>query len=151
MAQSGGTRGGTFHGEMVCCRESQGWTTACSRMAERDGKDQEEDSKASGLVLVRSPLLTSRKWRELVASGRLVCRCHDVFLWSYVRFVLLRFRIFAFIKAAALRSIVFRYAGAPIATRVFSSSFFFFFFPLLFIWSCRCFLRVFSVPLPPSL
>ena len=33
-------RGGTVHGEMDCCRESQGWTTACSRMPERDGKDQ---------------------------------------------------------------------------------------------------------------
>ena len=43
MAQNGGTRDGTFHGEMDRCRESQGWTTACSRMPERDGKDQEED------------------------------------------------------------------------------------------------------------
>ena len=30
MAQDGGTRGGTFHGEMNRCREGQGWTTACS-------------------------------------------------------------------------------------------------------------------------
>ena len=44
MAQNGGTRGGTFHGEIDRCRESQGWTTACNRMSERDGKDQEEDS-----------------------------------------------------------------------------------------------------------
>ena len=52
-------------------------------MPERDGKNQGEDSpKASGLVLVRSPLLTSDKWRELVSSGRLVRRCHDVFLWG---------------------------------------------------------------------
>ena len=28
--QDGGTRGGTFHGEMDRCRDSQGWTTACS-------------------------------------------------------------------------------------------------------------------------
>ena len=27
-----------------CIRESQGWTTACNRMPERDGKDQGEDS-----------------------------------------------------------------------------------------------------------
>ena len=39
MAQDGGTTGGTFHGEMDRCRESQGWTTACSIMPERDGKD----------------------------------------------------------------------------------------------------------------
>ena len=44
MAQNGGTRGGTFDGELVRCRESQGWTTACSRMPERDGKDQRGDS-----------------------------------------------------------------------------------------------------------
>ena len=69
-------------------------------------------------MLVRSPLLTSHKWRELVSSGRLVCRCHDVFLWCYLCFVLLRFRLYAFVEAAALRSIVLRYAGAPIATRV---------------------------------
>ena len=56
-------------------------------------------------------------------SGRLVCRCHDVFLWCYVCFVLLRFRLYAFVEAAALRSIVLRYASAPIATRV---SFYFF-------------------------
>ena len=44
MTQGGGTRGGTFHGEMDHCSESQGLTTACSSMAERDGKEQGEDS-----------------------------------------------------------------------------------------------------------
>ena len=44
MAQNGITRGGTFHGEMDPCRESQGWTTAGSGMPKRDGKGQEEDS-----------------------------------------------------------------------------------------------------------
>ena len=48
-----------------------------------------------------------------------------------------------FVEAAALRSIVLRYAGAPIATRIFV-------FPLLFIWR-RCFFQVFFVPLPFSL
>ena len=38
-------------------------------------------------MLVRSPLLTSHKWRVLVPSGRLVCTCHVVFLWCYDRFV----------------------------------------------------------------
>ena len=90
-------------------------------------------------MLVRSPLLTSHKWRELVPSGRLVCRCHDVFLWCYVCFVLLRFRLYAFVEAAALRSIVLRYAGAPIATRFF-----------VFFWR-RHFFRVFFVPFPLSL
>ena len=44
MAQDGGTRGGTFHGEIDHCRESRGWTTACSGMLERDWKEQEQDS-----------------------------------------------------------------------------------------------------------
>ena len=44
MTQSGGTRGGTSHGEMDRCRESQGWTTAYSSMPERDRKNQGEDS-----------------------------------------------------------------------------------------------------------
>ena len=39
MTQLGRTRGGTFHGEMDRCRENQGWTTACSGMPERDGKN----------------------------------------------------------------------------------------------------------------
>ena len=76
-------------------------------------------------MLVRSPLLTSHKWRELVSSGRFVCRCHGVFFWwCYVCFVLLRFRLYAFVEAASLCSIVLRYAGVPIVARV---SFFFFF------------------------
>ena len=41
----------------------------------------------------------------ILHTGRLVCRCHDVFLWCHVCFVLLRFRLYAFVEAAALRSI----------------------------------------------
>ena len=44
MAQDGGTRGGTFHGEIDRFKESQDWTTACRNVPERDGKDQGEDS-----------------------------------------------------------------------------------------------------------
>ena len=121
MARDGETRDGTFHGEMDRCSENQGWTMACSRMPERDGKDQGEDIPKQ-VVLVRSPLLTSHKWSEFVSSGHLICRCHVDFLWCYVCFVLFRFRLHTFIEAAALRSIVVRYAGAPTAKRV---SFFF--------------------------
>ena len=65
-------------------------------------------------------------------------------------FALLRFfRLYAFVEAAALRSIVLRYAGAPVATHV---SFFFLFvylemplfseyflchFRFLFVWRVR--------------
>ena len=44
MVQDGGTRGGTFHGEMDRYREIRGWITACRSMPERDRKDQGEDS-----------------------------------------------------------------------------------------------------------
>ena len=44
MTQNGRIRAGTFNGEIDCCRERQGWTTAYSGMPERDGKDQGEDS-----------------------------------------------------------------------------------------------------------
>ena len=76
-------------------------------------------------------LVTSYKWREVVSSGRLVCRCHDAFLWCYVCFVLLRFQLFyAFVEAAVLRLAVLEYiyACAPIATR------FLFVFFVLYIW-----------------
>ena len=108
-------------------------------------------------MLVRSPLLTSHKWRELVSCGHLVCRCHGVFSlalrWfcfaSFFSFFLffLFFRPYAFVEAAALRSIVLRYAGVPIATCVS----FFYFFLFLFIWRCRFFRVFFFVPFPLSL
>ena len=49
---------------------------------------QSKRDRAGPLALVDY----SHKWRELVFSGRLVRRCHDVFLWCYLCFVLLRFR-----------------------------------------------------------
>ena len=51
-------------------------------------------------------------------------------LFSGVTFVLFCFvfRLYAFVEAAAIRSIVLRYAGVPIATRVC-----FFFFPPFFL------------------
>ena len=109
-------------------------------MPERDGKDQGEDNPyASGLVLVRLSQLTSYKWRELVSSGGLVCRCHVVFLLCYVRFVLFRFRLFALTEAAALRSIVHRYACAPTATRSYLTTVCVLFCFSFFLWRCRFF------------
>ena len=52
MTQNGRRRGGMFQGGMDRCRENQGWTTACSGMLERDGKDHVEDSpKQAGSCL----------------------------------------------------------------------------------------------------
>ena len=54
------------------------------------------------------------------------------------------FRLYAFVEAAALRSIVLRYAGAPIATRVsfcfemsLFPSIFLYHFHFLFVWRVR--------------
>ena len=99
MAQNGRTRGGTFHGEMDRCRENQGWTTACSGMPERDGKNQEEDSPKQAGSLVRSPLLTSHKWRErtcIILAFGLQIPWRFFSGVSYVCFVLLRFSSLCF-------------------------------------------------------
>ena len=78
-------------------------------------------------MLVRSPLLT------LALNG---ANLYSPDVWfadamaslSGVTFVLLRVRLYALVEAAALRSIGLRYAGAPIATRVFFLLFSFCFF-----------------------
>ena len=78
-------KGRNFHGETYRCRESQGWTAACSSMPERHGKDQEggdsqKQARAGSLAIV-------------VTFGRLVCRCYAVFPWCYVCFQQFRFRL----------------------------------------------------------
>ena len=83
-------------------------------------------------MLVRLALLTSHKWRKLVSSGRLVCRCHDVHYWCYVCLVLLCLASF-FVLTLPLKSRPFSqpsfdiYAGAPKATHVS------FFFPFIYL------------------
>ena len=91
---------------------------------------QSKRARAGSLALVDYPQVA----RELVSFRRLVRRCHDVDLWCYVCFVLFCFALFcfvfrlhAFVEAAAPRSIVLRYAGALIATRVS------FFFPFVYL------------------
>ena len=62
MAQDGGTRGGTFHGELDCCREDWDWTTAYSGMPERAKKDQVQDKSRNQVCLgwfARRSLLAS--------------------------------------------------------------------------------------------
>ena len=50
----------------------------CPNMTGRTKKRIFHSPKQAGSCW-RSPLLTSHKWRELVSSRRLVCRCHGVF------------------------------------------------------------------------
>ena len=70
MAQNGETRGVTFHGKMDRCRKSQGWATACSRMPERDGKDQEEDSpKQAGSWRFARPYYVATSGANLYPPG----------------------------------------------------------------------------------
>ena len=57
MAKDDGTRGGTFHVEMDCCRESQGLTTACSSIPELTGRTKEriaqsKRARADSLAIV---------------------------------------------------------------------------------------------------
>ena len=70
MAQNGGTRSGTFHGEMNRSRESEGWTTAYSRMPERDGKGQGEDSpKQAGSCWFARPYRLATNGENLYPPG----------------------------------------------------------------------------------
>ena len=70
MAQNGGTRGRIFHSEMDRCRESQGWTSVCSDMPERDGKDQEEDSpKQAGSCWFAGPCRLATSGANLYPPG----------------------------------------------------------------------------------
>ena len=56
-------------------------------------KERISPKQADSCRFARS-LLISHKWREIASSWRLVCRCHDVFLWCYICFVLLCFASF---------------------------------------------------------
>ena len=97
-----------------------GRTTACSGMPERDGKDQGEDSpKQTGSCWFARPCWLATSGANLCPPG--LCFADVMTSFSGVRFVLFCFvfRLYAFVEAAALRSIVLRYASAPIATRVF--------------------------------
>ena len=70
MAQNGRTRGGTFHGKIYRCRENQGWTTGCSGMPERDGKDQGEDCpKQAGSCWFARPCRLATSGANLYPPG----------------------------------------------------------------------------------
>ena len=90
-------------------------------------------------MLVRSPLLASHRWRELVSPRRMSCCLSLVLRLFCFCFV---FVFFAFIKAAALRSITLRVC-APTVTR--ASSIFF------FLLEMSLFPKIVLVPLPVSL
>ena len=93
MAQDGGTRGVTFHGEMDRRRESQGWTTACCSMPERDRREQWEDSpkQACSCWFARHSYLAI-SGANLYPPGVLVCRCFSLALRMFC------FRLFASMK-----------------------------------------------------
>ena len=120
MRQNGGTSGGTFHDEMDRCRESRGWTTACSSMPERYGKDQEENSpKQAGLCwFARHSWLATigvNSYPPGVWFADVISSC------SGVTFVLLCF-VFIVLLSLKPRALVqsffiLRYACAPTATR----------------------------------
>ena len=98
---------------------------------------QSKWASAGSLALVDKPQV-ARTW-FLMAFGLQMSWHLSLSGVTFVLFCFV-FILYAFVEAAALRSIVLRYAGAPIATRVF----------FCFFWRCR-FLRVFFVPFPLSL
>ena len=95
MAQNGRTRGGTFHGKMGRCRKNQGWTTACSGMAEREGKDQGEDSlKQAGSCWFARPCYLATSGANLCPPG--VWFADVMTSFSGVTFVLFCFALLRF-------------------------------------------------------
>ena len=109
--------------------------TRYSSMRESDENDQGKDSpkqaclRAGSLAIVDQPQIA----QTCILWPFLVCRCRFVFLWRYVCFGL-----FAFIEAAALRSIFSRYTCAPAATfsQLTTVSLLFI---LVFVWRCHFF------------
>ena len=83
-------------------------------MPDYNSKEQGEDSPEQACSLI------SHKWRKLLSSRRFLFSFVDAVLsFSGVTFVfvLFRFRLFVFLEAAALRSILVQYAIAPTVTR----------------------------------
>ena len=111
-------------------RYSQGWTTGCGRIPERDGKDQGEDSlkqagpcrfaRQSCLATSGATLYTPGVWLADVKSS-LAGATFVLFCFVFVFMLLLKPRPFV------QSFFVLRYACVPTATRVFS------FFPLFFL------------------
>ena len=97
---------------------------------------QSKRARAGALTLVDC----SHKWRELVSSGRLVCKCHDV------TFVLFCFDFVIMISLKPRPS----FNRPSICRRPDSHTCFFLSFFHFFIWRRR-FFRVFFVPFPLSL
>ena len=84
--------------------------TACSRMPERDGKDQEEEiPKQAGSCWFARPCGLAASGANLYPRGLWFADVMTSLWCCYVCFVLLRFRLYAFVEASALRPIVLRY------------------------------------------
>ena len=85
IAQDGGTRGGT----LVAAEKARAGlrhAVVCPNVTGRTKERiaQSKRARAGSLALVD---YYSHKWRELISSGRLVCRCHVVFLSCYICFI----------------------------------------------------------------
>ena len=96
MAQDGGTRGGTFHGEIDHCRESQGWTTACTSIVcsnvtgrIKEMIAQSRRTRVGSLSIVDEPQVA-----RTCIFGRMSC-CLSLALRLFC-FVLFPFRLFRF-------------------------------------------------------
>ena len=135
--------GRTFHGKMDRCRKKQGWTTACSGMPERDGKDQGEDSpKQAGSRWFARPCCLATSGANLCPPG--VWFADVMTSFSGVPFVLF---CFVFVFMLSLKPRPFVQSSFDMQAPRHPHVFFFLFF---IIWRCR-FFRVFFVPFPLSL
>ena len=116
MAQDGGTKGGTFHGEMGRCRKAragQRHAVVCPNLTRRT-KERIAQSKrvcAGSLVIDNKPQVV----RTCIL--RVFLFADAILPFSGLCFALFRFRISAFIEPATPRSIVFHVPRQPHAVR----------------------------------
>ena len=105
-------------------RAGLGHAVVCPNVAGRTKERIAQSQRARAL-------LTSHKWRKLVSSGRLFCRCHDLSLalplplFCFVLVFMLLLKPRPFVQS-------FFDIQAPRKPHVFFGGFF-----LLFIWRCR--------------
>ena len=123
------TTGGTFMAKRIAAKKARAGLRHAVGCPNVTGKDRGEDRpKQAGSCWFARHSLASHKWRELVSSGRLVCRCHVGLALVLRLFCFASFFVFMISlkpRPFAQSFFVFRYACVPTATRV---SFFFQFF-----------------------
>ena len=126
MAQDGGARGGTFHGEKDRCRESQGWlrhAVICPNVTGRtkERTAQSKRARAGSLAIVDSPQVA----RTCILQADVVLSFSGVtFILCFVTTVCVLFRSCFFLFFCFFGDVAF-------------SEYFLYHYRFLFVWRIR--------------